>query len=492
MLATAPLEKETLTAPLAACRLAQRAWSKTSIEARLGVIRRARQEMARASAKLVDAMPADLPRTRADSLVAEVLPLLAACRFLEREAKRILRPRRLGGGGRPVWLSGVDTVVQRVPLGVVLVIAPSNYPLFLGGVQALQALAAGNAVVWKPGADGRPVALRFAMALERAGLPENLLLVTGDSTADGREAIRSGVDKVIFTGSAETGRQVLEMAADTATPVVAELSGCDAVIVLPSADVARVLDAIAFGMRLNGSRTCMAPRRLFLVGGGHGELIARLRERFAGMAGVRLATRTKTLLIELIDEALRQGAMVHGDVDAWSMRPVLVENGAPAMRIAQADVFAPVLTVLEALDADAVAGMDKLCPFGLTAAIFGDVAEAKRLATRLEVGTVLINDLIVPTADPRVPFGGRRGSGFGSTRGAEGLLEMTAPRVVAVRRGRESRHFEPTGEAHEALFDGMIRLSHGDSFGERLAGLKAMLKAVPKLKARGAKDRETR
>ncbi len=105
------------------------------------------------------------------------------------------------------------------------------------------------------------------------------------------------------------------------------------------------------------------------------------------------------------------------------------------MGIARADIFAPVLSVSCAVDSAAVLEADRFCPFGLTAAIFGNAREARSLGDQMTVGTVLINDLIVPTADPRVPFGGRRGSGHGVTRGAEGLLEMTAAKTVVQRRG---------------------------------------------------------
>ena len=102
---------------------------------------------------------------------------------LERKAPSILRSQRLGASGKPVWLPGVTAEIERVPLGTVLVIGPSNYPLFLPGVQVFQALAAGNGVIWKPGRGGRSVALVVANALSQAGLPEGLLVVTGEDTA---------------------------------------------------------------------------------------------------------------------------------------------------------------------------------------------------------------------------------------------------------------------------------------------------------------------
>ena len=139
------------TATRAQQREAQRTWSAMTVADRLRVLKKARHALARMSAEMVDAISPELSRTRGDTYVAEVLPLLAACEFLEREAEQILAPRRLGPDGLPFWLAGVDTVVARVSLGTVLVIGPSNYPLFLPGVQVLQALAAGNAAVWKPG-----------------------------------------------------------------------------------------------------------------------------------------------------------------------------------------------------------------------------------------------------------------------------------------------------------------------------------------------------
>ena len=449
---------------------------------RLNVLRKARHELARTSDRLVDAISTDLHRTRADSYGSEVLPLLAACRFLEQEAARILKPKKLGIRRRPLWLAGIDSKVERVPFGVVLIIAPANYPLLLAGVQTLQALAAGNAVVWKPGRNSCAVAEVFQAALQRAGLPDGLLSVTDESTDTAIAELQAGPDKVFFTGSAGAGRAVLRMAAEKAIPVVAELSGCDAVIVLESANPTQVVDALCWGMRLNGSSTCIAPRRLFLVGGNHERLLATLRERFEAIDGIEIVPQVQRLLLEAVDDAERLGAIVCGNAGALSVKPILVLDGKPEMRIAQSDLFAPVLTVIQVADTDAVVAADKLCPFGLALSIFGDKKAAQALGDRLAVGTVVVNDIIFPTVDPRVPFGGRRGSGFGTTRGVEGLLEMTSAKVTAVQNYKFGLHYMPTGSAHEDLFRGVIAMSHGSGFGERFAGLRRMVAAAKKLK----------
>ena len=190
-------------------RLAQAALGQTSIRARLQIVRRLRFLIAVQGQALVAAVGCRRGRTPADTLATEVIPLADACRFLEREAARLLRPRRLGRRGRPLWLAGAEAEIRREPLGVILILAPGNYPLFLPGVQLLQALAAGNAVLLKP-APGctAPIAVLIDL-LRNAGLPSDLVQLLHEDVAGARAAIAQGVERVVLTGSAETGRGVL-------------------------------------------------------------------------------------------------------------------------------------------------------------------------------------------------------------------------------------------------------------------------------------------
>ena len=478
------LQREHLEASPA--RREQALWAARPLAARVRVLRKSRGILSGLTEQLAAAMPQGLARTHADTRVAEILPLLAACKFLEGNAAELLATRRLGTHGLPFWLAGVQSEIQRVPYGQILVIGPSNYPLFLPGVQALQALCAGNSVVWKPGLGGKMVADLFAQAMSRAGLPDGLLRVTDDSVDASVAELERGADKIFFTGSHAAAQSVLTIAAKNLTPCVIEASGCDAVIVLPSADLQRVIQALTFGMRLNGSATCMAPRRVLLMGGANAErraaLIAGLVTSFNRVRGVAVGQNVERKLRALLEDAVGQGAMVHGVVEHEQQRPLLVTGVLPTMQIAAADIFAPVLSVIDCADEPSVLAAQQACPFGLTAALFGDEADARRLGDKLAVGTILVNDLIVPTADPRVPFGGRRGSGFGATRGVEGLLEMTAVKTVLVRRGDSRRHYEETSETHGKLFDGMIGATHGKDWRERWNGVRKMFAAGRRLK----------
>jgi len=139
-----------------------------------------------------------------------------------------------------------------------------------------------------------------------------------------------------------------------------------------------------------------------------------------------------------------------------------------------------VISLMEVSDVDQAVAMINECPYRLAASVFGPVADARRLAGRLDVGTVTINDLIAPTADPRLPFGGRGRSGFGVTRGREGLLAMTTAKVVAVRRGRFLPHLQSRTAADEAILHGLLHWSYAGDWSKRLAGLRRLVRGVKK------------
>lgn len=413
----------------ATARGAQTDWAARPVAERLRVIRGLRHRLPERASEIAAAAGAGPERPFAEVLSAEVLPLAEACRFLEREAARLLAPRRLGRRGRPSWLRGVTAELRREPLGLVLILAPSNYPLFLPGVQALQALAAGNAVLWKPGRGGLAAARALTGLLRESGLDERLVRVLPATDEAGRAALAAGVDKVLLTGSSDTGRAVLRDLAGRLTPATAELSGCDPLFVLPGADLDRVARAVRFGLTLNRGATCIAPRRVFVPRG----LARELEERLAGL-------------------------------------------------LTAPELLVPVASTAESLE---LAGRS---PYALGASIFGPEAAARALARRVKAGVVTINDVIVPTADPRLPFGGRGESGFGLTRGGEGLLELTAVKVVATRRGRWLPHLEERTAEDGEILRSLLALDHAARWQDRLAAAVHLLRAAVRRSRRSSRE----
>jgi acyl-CoA reductase-like NAD-dependent aldehyde dehydrogenase len=449
---------------LAAARIAQSNWARESTAERLRLFRQLRRLMVRDSSRLAESSARLRGRYSAESFSAELLPLVDACRFLEREAARVLAPRRLGWRTRPLWLSGITTEIRREPVGMVLIIGPGNYPLLLPGVQALQALAAGNAVLIKP-APGCTEPMRlFVELLVESGFDPALVILLPQTIAAARTVLESGIDKVLFTGSAATGEKILAQLAPLLIPATMELSGSDAVLIRADADLDLAVRALAFGMRLNAGETCIAPRRIFVVRTVESEFEGRMASAFAPADSVALTAAVAARLLPLLKEALRAGAhLVAGQItnDGSIRAPIVLAGVTPELQLLREDIFSPVLCLVSVADDREAVARANDCPYALGASVFTrDEVAGKRLASEIKAGVVCLNDLIVPTADARVPFGGRGRSGFGVTRGAEGLLELTAPKVMTVSRSRFRPAFDAPRRGDELLFALYLRFIH--------------------------------
>ncbi len=475
-----PSQTELIRHHVDALRAAQHEWCRADVPERLKIIKGFRQILSTGGEDYSARLARESGRVQGEILVAEFIPLADACRFLERSAAKILKPRKLGGSGRPSWMPLLATTVRRDPFGVVLVLAPFNYPLMLPGIQALQALAAGNAVLFKPGRNGLQAAMLFAEILQKAGLPEGLLHILDESVEAGAAALKSGVDKVVLTGSVETGRAVARALADGPVPSVMELSGNDPLIVLPGADLGLVAKAVGYGLRLNGSQTCIAPRRIIVVGRDAGPVRDRLLETITALPAAELPADLLTRLDAALTDARAAGAATTPEDprSGTAFAPCLIEGLDAGHAFLAMDLFAPVSTLLEAEDTDQALDIVHRSPYRLGASIFGPVREAQSLAARLDAGAVCINDAIIPTVDPRAPFGGRGRSGHGATRGAEGLLEMTQAKAVFTRSTRIRPHFAPPRDDDPEFFGSFLLAAHGTGFKARLSAARRLMRQL--------------
>jgi acyl-CoA reductase-like NAD-dependent aldehyde dehydrogenase len=357
------------------------------------------------------------------------------------------------------------------------VIGPGNYPLLLPGVQIVQALVAGNAVVLKPGGGGMAAARCLHRLIELAGIDPRLVGILPESAEAARLAIAARPDKVLFTGSAAVGETVLFQLAPQLTPATMELSGCDAVIVRADADLDLVVKALKFALTLNDGATCMAPKRVFVSAARATELEGRLAE---AMRPTTITLPLSPALQSSFDDLLAHGAhFIAGGLvgDRRVRMPAVLGGVSPASKFLREDVFAPVLALVTVADDHEMVLRTNDCPYALGVSIFTrDEAAGRELAARVHAGVVTINDLFLPTADARLPFGGRHRSGFGSTRGVEGLLELTVPKAVTVSRSRFRFAFEPPHPDDAALFQSYLTAAHQRGFLTRLKAVGQVLK----------------
>lgn len=474
-------ERLAVQGALGAARASQSRWQTVPVRVRLEKVAVWRGLLAARAGRL-SGLAAGPGHSPGEVLVSELLPLLEACRFLEKNAASVLSERRLGRWSAPLWMGRVDSTVFRQPYGVVGVVSPGNYPLYLGAVQVIQALVAGNAVLWKPAPGCGPVACALAQVLEAAGFPTGLVQVLGDSDAFGRALSEAAVDKLLFTGSHSTGLRVLRSLAARAVPAVMELSGCDALFVRADADVERVVRAMRFGLLFNQSRTCIAPRRAYV----HAALLPQIRHELGELLEAQTPDfapeRDAVRLRDLFESASQRGArFLCGGLFPDGQRvllPAVFEADAQTAALFHGDFFVPLLVVVSVENDEEALRLDAECEYALGASVFSrDEKAAHALAVRLRAGAVTINDVIAPTADPRVPFGGAGASGFGSTRGPEGLLEMSRPKVVQTRRDAAPAHLSGAMPSVEMLA-AVAEVLHGGGFaarGRALAGLLGMV-----------------
>jgi acyl-CoA reductase-like NAD-dependent aldehyde dehydrogenase len=375
-----------------------------------------------------------------ETITAEVMPLIASCRWHARRAGRILRDHRLPG--RPWWLLGQRGLVRRIPLGRVGIIGTWNYPIQLLGIQIVQAVVAGNQVIVKP-SERSPKTQRRLLELARAaGLSgEDLVVMSSERTAGSRLLQEPHLDHVVFTGSTAIGSLVAESAARRLLPTTLELSGCDSAIILDDADPVLAARSIWASVTMNAGQTCMAPRRALVHADRHAAFVAALVPRAAGAAMRNLIDATAAdRHRKLVEDAIRRGgrpaALVADPADGRRVRPQAILDCPLDAEAFDAEHFGPLLVVRAWRTEAELLTLHRRGGKHLATSVFtADPRRADRLVPALGGGLVTINDSIIPSAHPAATLSPEGDSGWGSSRGTEGLRAMTRP-VVVTRTGR--------------------------------------------------------
>ena len=468
------------------CRAAQLLWSQTPVRDRLRCVRAFRHLLAQKVDAITRAVTADIGRPASEVSSTDVLPLAAACEYLERRAERLLAPRKVPGRDCPIWLIGSRDEVHHRPRGVVGNIGTWNYPIFLNGVPMIQALAAGNGILWKPSELVAASSELFHALFAEAGFPPDLVIRLPATREAGPLLAEADIDHMIFTGSASVGRKLAGRLGERLISSTMELSGCDAMIVLDDADLDLAVRAAWWGCTLNKGQTCMAVRRVFVHESNYEAFLAKLRD-YAGVGeAMPLALPAQAQFAEkLIREAVQTGAKLllseampsakTSAAGTATFEATVVRDATPDMGIGREASFAPIAGVMKFSSVEELLRMNAVNPYALTASVFtADPRRGEALAAFLPTGSVTVNDLIAPGAHPATPFGGRRASGWGCTQGAEGLMEMTTPQTVSVRKGKFRPHYESAKAEKPAttlLLRGVLERSHSSRFGARMRGL---------------------
>ncbi len=393
--------------------------------------------------ELEAALACDLGSSPTEGYLTEIGVLLEEIRYTRRHLRTWLAPRRVHV---PWQYRPARASIVLEPLGVVLVIAPWNYPVLLLLSPLVGALAAGNTAVLKPS----ELAPATAAALERLVplyLP-GVAVVTGGAERT-TELLRERFDHIVYTGGSRVGRIVMEAAARHLTPVTLELGGKSPAWVDSTTDLAAAARRIAWGKLVNAGQTCVAPDHVLAPPDVARDLEPLLAREITRMYGPdpsrspdfgRIVSREHAArLVRLVEESVAHGARVvvggEADVAARFVPPTVLADVAPSSPVMAEEVFGPVLPIVPVADLDAaidlVRGGEK--PLALYAFTTDEHAQ-QRLVAETSSGAVGIDVPLVHASMPTLPFGGVGGSGFGAYHGEASVRTFSHAKPVVHKR----------------------------------------------------------
>jgi acyl-CoA reductase-like NAD-dependent aldehyde dehydrogenase len=342
------------------------------------------------------------------------------------------------------------------PAGIIAVIGPYNYPFAIPLSQITQSLIAGNAVVFKPSSDTALVGQKIQTVFDSIStLPRGLMqTVYGSGSVIGNAMINKA-NRVVFTGSTETGKAIMKKAADTLTPVCLELGGKSEMIVLPDANIPRAVLAARWGCFTNSGQVCSSVKRLYLHGSIAGkfttDLVALTKKLKQGNpldpgidVGAMVNEQQMNKVLQAIDVAKKEGAKVlcggrrNPAFKGYFVEPTILGNCRNDMQCVQREIFGPVLPIIIFKEENEAIDLANDNPFGLTSSIWTeDHEKGVRLGRKLDTGTVMVNEAVYTFALSQTPWGGVKSSGIGRTHGNFGFLEVVDPMHVHVDKFKE-------------------------------------------------------
>ncbi|HYK27219.1 MAG TPA: aldehyde dehydrogenase family protein [Streptosporangiaceae bacterium] len=419
-------------------------WSELGWDGRRQRLLAWKSHLTRYIGRLAELVHAETGKPLGDAQL-EILLAIVHIDWAARNARRVLRPRRVRSG--LVAINQASTLEYQ-PLGVVGVIGPWNYPVFTPMGSIAYALASGNAVVFKP-SELTPAVGAWLVSSFAEVVPEQpvLQLITGMGQT-GDYLARSAVNKIAFTGSAATAKKVMAACAQNLTPMVAECGGKDAFIVAADADLDAAADACAWGALSNGGQTCVGVERVYVVQDVYHTFLEKLTDRVtrvrpgddreADYGPMTLPSQAEVIERHIADALARGGRPVVGGIASIRrpfVGPVIMTDVPEESKAVTDETFGPTITVAKV--ASLAEGVERAnaSRYGLGGTVFAKNRKAAMAAARaLRSGMTAINAVISFAAVPSLPFGGSGDSGFGRIHGPDGLREFARPKSITRQR----------------------------------------------------------
>lgn len=440
------MTKEEVDFAISSAKEAQKSWSNIPVNKRAEILYKAADLLIEKSNDIAEIMMMEIGKDKKSS-ESEILRSADYIRFTADTAKN-LSGESIPGDSFPGFKKNKISLVTREPLGVILAISPFNYPINLSSSKIAPALIAGNSVVLKPATQGSLCGLYLAKIFEEAGVPAGVLnTVTGRGSEIGDYIVtHPSIDFINFTGSTEIGTRISRIT--SMVPLLMELGGKDAAIVLKDADLELAASNIVAGAYSYSGQRCTAVKRILVVEEVADELVKKVKEKVEKlkvgnpMDGADVVplidNKAADFVWELIDEAREKGAhlLVGGIREENLIYPTLFDYVTIDMRLAWEEPFGPVLPIIRVKDKDEAIEIANKSQYGLQSSVFTEnINEAFYVANKLEVGTVQVNNKTERGPD-HFPFLGVKASGIG-TQGIKYSIEaMSRPKATVINIGR--------------------------------------------------------
>jgi len=488
---------EELRQAIALAKAAQLPWAKLSFHVRAHYLLAIRDYIVENADRISDIISKDTGKTKMDALSTEVLSASMAITYYANNAKKILKRKRLSGGS--ILTLNKRSYVDRVPVGVVGIISPWNYPFSIPFHEIAMALIAGNGVVLKVASQSLDVGKIIKECIDAGRLPKDIFhLINLPGKIVGDAFLNSGINKLFFTGSVPVGKYLMEKAAKHLIPLSLELGGNDAMIVCKDANITRAANGAIWAGFSNSGQSCAGVERIYVEAEVYEEFVLTLKTKMSGLkqgvdvdSDVDIGSMTTEQQWEKVrdhlKDAIKKGAKVYPEIQRLEKKgkglfcpPVVLENITENMTVVNEEVFGPVLAVQKVgciEEAIAHANASKL---GLTASVWTkNRRKGHEIASQLEVGSVMINDHLMSHGLAETPWGGWKESGIGRTHGYIGLEEMTQPRCVVddiLPFVQKNMWWHPHNKKVYEGMRGALEFLYSKKIGKRLLGGTRLIK----------------
>ena len=417
-------------------RAASVAWQALGFRGRRKVLLKWASQITKQVDEIAEIVRAETGKPISDATLEATLAL-GHLAWAARHAESVLAKQHRPSG---LLMFNMKTNVTRVPMGVVGVIGPWNYPIFTPMGSIAYALAAGNTVVFKPSeftpGVGRWLADSFANIAPFADI---FTCVTG-LPETGKALTESAVDKVSFTGSTRTAKKVAAACAERMIPVVLECGGKDPVLVAADAEIDRAAEYALWSAMSNAGQTCIGAERVYVVNEVADEFITKITElakevhpgRDGNYGPATMPSQLNVIQSHINDAAAKGAKFVIGGVDSVKapfVEPVIMVDVPENSTAVTEETFGPTLVINRTADMAEAIRLANATRYGLAASVWSK-RNGEKIASQLHCGMVSVNSVIAFAAIASVPFGGVKDSGYGRIHGPEGLLEFTYPRTV--------------------------------------------------------------